>query len=621
MTSTAHPLIRRVLIPLFLLSLAVLLAAGLSYGNLKIHCLDVGQGDCTIIVSPTGGTLLFDGGKNGRGTGVVVPYLQSLSLEALDYVVASHYHEDHIGGIDEVVGYLGIDSVRVSALDRGWSYSTPTYTDYAAAVAAKRTTIFDGQVIDLGGGVTVTCVAVNGNDVLTPPFDDQYDENDYSVSLLVEYLDFDLFVAGDLSGVNSSSYNDIETSVGHEVGPVEVYRVDHHGSISNSNANIVSSLLPRVSVISVGDNPYGHPMQTILDRLVFYGSYIYQTGLGTGGTIPAGNGEVVNGHVVIEVDSTFYVINTTDFYDMGTASTPIADVNADDANGKPLMYGQAVFIEGIVTAGTGTFSTIDNDIFVQDVTGGVNVVDRNTQTPAVSVGDRVSLSGVVDHNKGLTKLSSPIITIDATGVGEPVPVALTTAMIDSAGETYEGLFVKVEICSITSGTWPAEGFDGTLAIDDGTGECTLLIDSDTDLDGSPEPTGEMELVGIVTQYDTSSPYHCCYRLMPRSTSDISLPYSGVGPIAGKPAVMRVLPNPARGNLRLVFGEQIAGLAKRVAFYDVTGRKVAECHSRSGEDALDWDTRNADGSKLPGGIYFAEIRAGHHRETAKIVLLH
>jgi len=598
----------------------VLIAAGAYCGNLEIHCVNVGQGDCTVIISPTGGSIMFDGGKNGTGYSTVIPYIHSLGLYGLDYIIASHYHEDHIGGIDEVVSSLGIDSVRVAVLDRGWSYTTPTYTSYAAAVASKRATIFDGQVIDLGGGVTVTCVAVNGNGILTPPFDTSYDENDYSVALLVEYLDFDFFVAGDLSGVNSSSYNDIETSVGNEVGNVDVYRVDHHGSISNSNANLVSSLLPTVSIISVGDNPYGHPMQTILNRLVFYGSYIYQTGLGTGGTIPAGNGEVVNDHVVIEVDSTFYVINTTDVYDMGAESIPIADVNADDATGRPLLYGQAVFVEGIVTVGTGTFSTVDNDIFVQDVTGGVNVVDRNTQAPAVSVGDRLSLSGIVDQSKGLTKLSSPQITVVATDVGEPEPVSLTTAMIDSAGETYEGLFVKVEICSISAGTWPDEGFDGTLTIDDGSGGCTLFIDSDTDIDGSPEPTGEIEIVGIVTQYDTSSPYNCCYRLMPRSTSDISLPYSGVGPVAGQPEIMRVLPNPARGNLRLVFGNHVAGLAKEIAFYDVTGRKVAECRCAAGQEALDWDAANPDGVKLPGGIYFAEMIAGRNRHTEKIVLL-
>jgi beta-lactamase superfamily II metal-dependent hydrolase len=300
-------------------------SAGSLTAALEIHCIDVGQGDCTLIISPTGGTFLFDAGWNGRGNDTVIPYLQSLGLTALDYVSCSHYHADHVGGIDEIVNHLGIDSIRVAALDRGWSYTTLTYQDYAAAVAPKRTTITDGQVIDLGGGATVTCVSVNGNGELSPPFENNHDENDLCVSLLVEYGEFDFFVAGDLSGVNSSHYNDIESPVSPEVGDIDVYRVDHHGSSSNSNATLVSALQPEVSVISVGNNSYGHPTQTVINRLVNNDSYIYQTQLGSGGTIPPGEGEVVGGHIVISVEGGTFEVNG-DVYDMGSAGLDIVSV-------------------------------------------------------------------------------------------------------------------------------------------------------------------------------------------------------------------------------------------------------------------------------------------------------
>ena len=302
----------------FIFAVVIFTIFGIGYAaDLEIHCLDVGQGDCTLIISPTGGTFLFDAGWNGKGNDVVIPYLESLGITTLDYIGASHYHADHIGGIDEVVNYFGIDAIEVAVLDRGWSYTTQTYDDYAAAVAPKRTTISDGQVIDLGGGVTITCVAVNGNGVLSPPYDDTYNENDLCVALLVEYGNFEFFVAGDLSGVNSSYYHDIESSVASEVGDIDVYRVDHHGSASNSNVTLVSTLLPEVSIISVGDNSYGHPTQTVIDRLVAYGSYIYQTEEGSGGTIPAGHGEVVNGHIVITVQPDCFVLNGTDVYPLG----------------------------------------------------------------------------------------------------------------------------------------------------------------------------------------------------------------------------------------------------------------------------------------------------------------
>jgi len=601
--------------------LGVLLVSGAAAENLKIHCLDVGQGDCTLIVSPTGGTFLFDAGENGVGYSVVVPYLQARGLQALDYIGASHYHADHIGGIDEVVSSFGIDSVRVAVLDRGWSYTTSTYDSYAAAVAPKRATITDGQEIDLGGGVTITCVAVNGNGILSPPFDDTYDENDLCVALHVEYLDFDFFVAGDLSGVNSSNYHNIETSVAPEVGAVEVYRVDHHGSISNSNADLVSTLLPQVSIISVGDgNPYGHPHQPIIDRLVSYGSYIYQTETGSGGTIPAGSGEVVDGHIVIEVDSCYYSVNVTDIYEMCESAIPISDVNEDDTYGEPIMLGQVVTVKGIATVATGTFSTTDNDIFIQDATGGLNIFRSGNTAPTVSVGDSLKVTGLVDQFAGLTRITSPSINIQAVGVGEPDPISVTTADISGDGESYEGSLVKITQCQITSGTWPGEGSDGTLTIDDGSGGCTLFIDKETDIDGSAEPDSTFDLVGIASQYDGSWPYHSGYRIMPRSTEDLG-PFAGVSPGPVRTAaIATVLPNPARKRLRIAFAEDIAGTAKRFTLYDTAGRRLGEASAGPGTGSLEIDLEHLCGHEIPCGIYFATVSTENRRSTLKIVVV-
>lgn len=298
--------------------LCCLVVPAVASADLEIHCLDVGQGDATLVVSSSGQTLLFDGGSNGKGTGVVNPYLASLGIADLTYMAASHYHEDHIGGLDEVYSGTGVD---VACYDRGWSYTTLTYQDYANTVAPKRQTLTEGQVIDLGDGVGVRCVALNGNGELAQPFEQPpHNENDLCVVLLVSCGDFDFFVAGDLSGENTSSYEDIETSVAAEMDQVEVYQVDHHGSRYNSNLALVAALSPEVSVISVGNNSYGHPSQQAIDRLVDAGSYIYQTELGSGGTIPPGSGRVVGGHVVIETDGVSSYTVDGDVYTLsGTA--------------------------------------------------------------------------------------------------------------------------------------------------------------------------------------------------------------------------------------------------------------------------------------------------------------
>jgi len=245
--------------------------------TLYIHCFDVGQGDATLIVSLTGRTLLVDGGKNGRGNDKILPFLDSLNITSLDYIVATHYHADHVGGIDEVVDGLTIDSVGI-VYDRGWSYTTQTYEDYANTVQSIRTTIQDSQVIELGGGVEVTCVAVNGSGVLDDPFTDPpHNENDLCVALKLEYQGFEFFVAGDLSGETTGSYTDIETSVAPEVGRIEVLRVDHHGSKHSSNQCFLDSLQPEVAIISVGKNSYGHPHPETIERLEAVPSVIYQT--------------------------------------------------------------------------------------------------------------------------------------------------------------------------------------------------------------------------------------------------------------------------------------------------------------------------------------------------------
>lgn len=270
----------------------------LAAGTLTITCLDVGQGDATLIESPSGMTLLFDGGDNGEGNSTVLPYLQARGIASLDYMAASHYHADHIGGLDEV--YAGIP-VNVAVLDRGYSYTTLTYNAYANAVVSQRQTWTSGQVIDLGEGVTVTCVALNGNGLEPAPFTNSSKENEYDVCLLVQYGGFDFFVAGDLTG-GGLGYDDIETGVAPLSGDLDVYRVSHHGSESSSNTNFLQASQAEVAVISVGSNSYGHPAQTVLNRLALYGSYVYQTETGSGGTLPSADLEVVGGHVVITTD-------------------------------------------------------------------------------------------------------------------------------------------------------------------------------------------------------------------------------------------------------------------------------------------------------------------------------
>ncbi|MEE8143207.1 MAG: MBL fold metallo-hydrolase, partial [Planctomycetota bacterium] len=260
-----------------------------AYGqNFEVVFFNVGQGDSLLLISPTGETLLFDSGKNGQGSATVLPFLNSRGIDQLDYFVASHYHADHIGGIDEVLA--GGVSLGIS-YDRGGTYTTQTYQDYVAAVGAARTTMDVEDVIDLGGGVTATCVAVNGEIIgggQVPVSGTSQEENARSIVLLISFDCFEMLVGGDLTGGGFSTA-DVETSLAAQLDRVEVYKTHHHGSDTSSNTALLAALLPQIAVIPVGDgNGFGHPHAEVIDRLTALGTVqaIYQMEAGEGGTSP-----------------------------------------------------------------------------------------------------------------------------------------------------------------------------------------------------------------------------------------------------------------------------------------------------------------------------------------------
>ena len=309
---------------------ALLLSTTVAGASVTISILDVGQGDATLVESSSGMTLLFDGGPTDAGVEVILPYLTSRGITSLDYLVASHYHADHIGGLDEVYNRTGATH---GVWDRGWTYTTATYNSYANAVADDRHTIDDTMVFDLGDGVTVTCLTVNGNGQLSSPFTSSTKENEYCVTLLVECGDFDYFQAGDLIGTDEGSHEDIETSVAQDLtamekADLEVYKVNHHGSYTSSNAYFLNATTPEVAVISVGaTNSYGHPHQEPMQRLQARDVFVYQTTSGNGHVLPPADQKVVGGHVIIETTGQNTYTVDGDTWEMDEqGETPVGDL-------------------------------------------------------------------------------------------------------------------------------------------------------------------------------------------------------------------------------------------------------------------------------------------------------
>jgi len=269
---------------------------------LEIHVINVGQGDCFLIIAPTGKNVLIDAGNTGKGTEIVLPYLKDLGITSVDYIVATHYHSDHIGGLDEVVNGLGGSSHIVNeAFDRGGIYNSDAFRDFAIAVGDKRKTIFPGQTIDLGDEVILRCIASDGN-VMSGKAYFGKEENALSVVFILSFHSFEMYFGGD-----SNSF--VEPSLIQYARDVDVYKVSHHGSATSSTQQLLDCLKPEVSVIAVGNgNTYGHPDIGTLSKLISVNSYVYQTE--SGAAIPPNEkGEVSNGSFKIVTDGDSYTIS------------------------------------------------------------------------------------------------------------------------------------------------------------------------------------------------------------------------------------------------------------------------------------------------------------------------
>ena len=321
-------------------------------GNLEIHHINIGQGDSTLIVSPTSKTLLFDAGETYWNSHIdadtIGPYIQSvLGCKQLDYVVISHFHVDHIGYVDygglwnlvEVQGFtVGTTLLRDYNTYLGSSSNTftnwKTYLEGSGLTKLHPVTAIEGTgQINLGGGVAFTILTVDGNGELMPgnfsadPAPPS--ENDYSIGALISYGAFDEWLGGDLDGQfykeSGYSYHDIELSVSREVGDVDVYRVHHHGSDHSNSATFVNQLNPEVSIISVGSaNTYGHPRQTVMN-LLNATSDVYLTERGDS-TVNIG-AAVVAGNVIVKTSNgNTYTVNGN----LYTATEPVrTDLDGD----------------------------------------------------------------------------------------------------------------------------------------------------------------------------------------------------------------------------------------------------------------------------------------------------
>ena len=315
--------------------------------GLTIIVVDVGQGGAVVIRSPDGTVHVYDGGIDGQGSAAVVPVVRSLSAQRYGCTFLSHYDPDHVGGRDEVLKAFPFSM----SYDRGDTRRSNNkfVTSYLNAAGSNRRLPSPGQVIDLGGGATATVIAVNGQikGGQKVPVSGQYqEENARSLALRIDYGQFSMWLGGDLTGGGRNT-PDVESPAAVACGDVDVYQVDHHGSVTSTNATLVQKLSPELAVASMGENSaFGHPHKETINILNSRAAsrVVLSTALGSRWL-----GYSSGGNVAIHTDGNRYraVVENGDFLDFFVdevrhRAPDVGDLRISEVHRDPLRVGDTV---------------------------------------------------------------------------------------------------------------------------------------------------------------------------------------------------------------------------------------------------------------------------------------
>ena len=265
------------LVPYRLLLPAVPVSAR-AEGELRIHFLSVGQGDCTLVEFPSGAVVVVDAGDGSfANDGYVIRYLKGLAPCSVT-LAATHADADHFGGFAEILRVFDVEKMILPAVGAG----TEAYRRLLAAVeregCATETAVRYMSVLD-GSGAYMVC--------LSPHFTGETDENESAAVFCLEYEGVRVVFSSDISAAREEALLAEYALCGNifdngmlrvDLSGIDILKTGHHGSAGATSAPWLGLLQPSAAVISCGaGNPYGHPAAETLARLSDAGAEIYRT--------------------------------------------------------------------------------------------------------------------------------------------------------------------------------------------------------------------------------------------------------------------------------------------------------------------------------------------------------
>ncbi len=241
-------------------------------GECEFHFVDVGQGDCAMIITKDT-TVVVDTGPQDHADSTE-RYIRRYT-DTIDYLILTHPHEDHIGGSDELIESINVKNIIMSDA----TTDTVTYSNLLNAIEEADVNVIEAQSADKysAGDIDITILAPNSEFT---------DYNDYSIVVKVEFGNTSTIITGD---VEEHAERLILEKFESNVLETDILKLGHHGSYTSNTDDFLDVLSPEYAVITCGiDNEYGHPHIETLERLELHGIEYFRTD--------------ENGHIVFRSD-------------------------------------------------------------------------------------------------------------------------------------------------------------------------------------------------------------------------------------------------------------------------------------------------------------------------------